>query len=113
MDQSMSFTPMGHQIATGLLLASPLVITAFWLGTMLRRKVSIREWFGLILLWAVSLPLLKLCFLTTPSAIQYPMTYYVPASMPYSSPPVVAPSAIPTTSGPSVPDTSASPEPRY
>jgi hypothetical protein len=83
MDHSMSFTPLGHQIATALLIASPLVITAFWLGTMLRRSASIREWLGLVLLWAVALPVLKMCFFTVPTPVYQPTapapTYYVPA----------------------------------
>lgn len=86
MSQGMSFTPMGYQIATALLIASPAIVTAFWIGTMLRRSVSTREWFGVILLWAIALPTLKFCFLRTPLLVAPTGSYYAPATTYYVQP---------------------------
>jgi|SRR6185295_2282808 len=71
MNHAIGLTPIGREIAITLLMASPLILTAFWIGTMLRRSVGMREWFGLILLWAVALPLLRLCF-TAPAYVPQP-----------------------------------------
>ena len=38
-----------------ILPASPLIISAFWIGTMFRRKVDLREWFLFVAFWAIVL----------------------------------------------------------
>ena len=87
----LAMNPMGEQIAMALLIASPLIVTAFWIGTMLRRSVSTREWFGLVLLWAIALPTLKLCFFAVAPAsgpTYVPATqYYAPTTPPGGSAP--------------------------
>ena len=114
MSESLMFTAIGHRIAVALLLASPLIITAFWLGTMLRRPVNIREWFALALFWMISLPVLKLCFLTPSPAQRVPpppigigVQQYSPTGIGVGGPPTTRPPG--STASPSPPTASEYP----
>ena len=87
-------TELGYQLGLSLLICSPVIVSAFWVGTMLRRKVNLYEMFGLILFWAAAVSLLGICFNRMPGPFQYaggvyppsspvpPTTYYQPPSLP-------------------------------